>query len=108
MEAQRYPKNFDGIMAASPAINAVKAIVAMQWPYIVIQNEDTAPSQCVFQAFIDTSVKLCDGLDGVKDLIISDGELLFRSLICGGEERHLLGRRSYDHRGRSICLPQDP
>jgi hypothetical protein len=93
MESQRYPKDFDGIMAASPAINAVKAIVALQWPYVVMQNEDTAPSQCVFQAFIDASVKLCDSLDGVQDGVISDIEechfdpfsMVGKSVTCYGE-----------------------
>lgn len=72
IEAQKYPTDFDGIMAASPAINTPKTIMSMQWPYVVMQNDNTVPSQCVFQAFINASFQLCDGLDGVKDGLISD------------------------------------
>ena len=72
VEAQMYPDDFDGILAASPAINGPPMIVSMQWNYVVMQEERKAPSQCVFQAFINASIALCDGLDGVEDGIISN------------------------------------
>ncbi|KAH8655149.1 putative feruloyl esterase [Tricladium varicosporioides] len=71
-EAQRYPEDYDGIMANAPAINMVKVGLALQWPYVVMQNEHIAPPQCVFDAFILAAINQCDGLDGVKDGVISD------------------------------------
>ncbi|TVY26950.1 putative feruloyl esterase [Lachnellula hyalina] len=70
--AQAYPDDFDGIMAACPAINLAEAIIAIEWPYIVMNNDKTAPSQCVFNAFLNASIAQCDGLDGVKDGLISN------------------------------------
>ena len=74
VSAMRYPGDFDGILASSPAVNEPKVGISIQWPYVVMQNEKNAPSQCVFQAFINASIALCDGLDGVEDGIISNLE----------------------------------
>jgi hypothetical protein len=71
-EAQKYPGDFDGIMAASPVAKGAKAILAMQWPYTVMVQEKTVPSECVFNAFVNASIAECDGLDGVLDGLISN------------------------------------
>lgn len=72
ISAQMYPEDFDGILAVSPAINEPEIGISIQWPYVVMQNEGKALSQCMFQVFINASIALCDGLDGVEDGIISD------------------------------------
>jgi hypothetical protein len=72
ISAQMYPDDFDGILAVSPAVNEPEIGISIQWPYVVMQNEGKAPSQCVYQAFINASIALCDGLDGVEDGIISN------------------------------------
>ncbi|OCL04030.1 tannase and feruloyl esterase [Glonium stellatum] len=94
MEAQRYPDDFDGILAASPAINWPSFIVAQQWPQVVMNVEQTFPSQCEFQAFVNASIADCDGLDGVLDGVIADpGECKFdpyklvgSTILCDGSE----------------------
>lgn len=70
--AQMFPDDFDGIMAGAPVINVGEAIVALEWPYIVMNNEKTFPSQCVYNTFLNASITQCDGLDGVKDGLISN------------------------------------
>ncbi|TVY85007.1 putative feruloyl esterase [Lachnellula suecica] len=71
-EAQMYPDDFNGIMAAAPVINLGQDVIAFEWPYIVMNNEKTFPSQCVFNTFLNASIAQCDGLDGVKDGLISN------------------------------------
>jgi Tannase and feruloyl esterase len=57
-----------------------------------MQNEGKAPGQCKFQAFINASIALCDGLDGVEDGIISNFQdchsdlftLVGQQVVCDG------------------------
>ena len=87
VSAMMYPDDFDGILAVSPGINEPEIGMAIQWPYVVMQNERTAPSQCVFQTFVNASIALCDGLDGVEDGIISNLE------DCHFDPFSLVGKR---------------
>ncbi|KAI9879289.1 MAG: hypothetical protein M1830_009019 [Pleopsidium flavum] len=92
MEAQRYPDDFDGIVAAAPAINWPSFLVADQWPQVVMGEEGQFPSQCEFQAFQNANVVECDALDGVVDGVIGDVggcksdpyELVGSSVLCDG------------------------
>lgn len=72
MEAQKYPTDYDGILAMSPAINWPSFIMAEQWPQVVMEQEKTFPTQCVFDAFTADGILQCDMLDGVKDGVIGD------------------------------------
>jgi Tannase and feruloyl esterase len=72
VSAQMYPGDFNGILALSPAINGLENLMSMQWPYVVMHEEANVPSQCLFQAFVNASIALCDHLDGVEDGIISN------------------------------------
>ncbi|TVY81199.1 putative feruloyl esterase [Lachnellula suecica] len=91
--AQKYPRDFDGVMAASPVPGFAKISVAAMWPYTVMVQEKTVPSECVFNAFVNASIAQCDGLDGVLDGIISDVESCFydpytlvgKQVACDGE-----------------------
>ena len=77
MEAQRYPEDFDGIVAAAPAISFT------QWAATCINNSQaTFPNPSVWSASVVTPENLtllqsailarCDMLDGVKDGVIDD------------------------------------
>jgi len=71
-EAQLWPDEYDGIMAGAPAMNlATLAAGPLMWPYVVMQNE-IVPSTCIFETFINATLELCDGLDGVEDGIVSN------------------------------------
>ncbi|MGW2103651.1 DUF6351 family protein [Streptomyces olivaceoviridis] len=94
MEAQRYPDDYDGILANAPAINWDEFEVATLWPQVVMNNEKTYPTPCEFEAFTDAAVKACDPLDGVKDGLVNDParcdfdprRLIGTKVVCNGEE----------------------
>ncbi len=65
MEAQRYPGDYSGIYAASPAINWDRFHVAMMWPYIVQNTEGEFVSQCVFDSLTAAATTMCGGPDGL-------------------------------------------
>ncbi|KAL1304355.1 hypothetical protein AAFC00_000752 [Neodothiora populina] len=72
MNAQRYPTNYDGILAMAPAINWQKFIPSESWPQIVMNEVGYWPPTCEFAAINDFLMDACDELDGVKDGIIGN------------------------------------
>ncbi|KAI0973200.1 Tannase/feruloyl esterase [Xylaria arbuscula] len=71
MLAQRYPEDFDGILAVSPAINWTKFLWSAIWPMRTMDKTATYPRPCEFEAISAAAMKACDGLDGVEDGVIS-------------------------------------
>ncbi|KAI1856799.1 hypothetical protein JX265_011440 [Neoarthrinium moseri] len=89
MMAQRYPEQFDGIVAGSPAINWQRFQLQQYWSDFMAQvlgrpsppatNEkalantlqDISPPACVLQAITNAATTACDSLDGVQDSVIS-------------------------------------
>jgi len=71
VEAQRYPDDYDGILANAPAVQWNDFTPAQQWPYTVMNNEGYAPSQCEFSAVVAATIAACDADDGLVDNIIS-------------------------------------
>ncbi|KAI0159982.1 feruloyl esterase B [Hypoxylon sp. FL1284] len=69
--AQRYPYDFDGIMANSPGINWDRFLVADLFPYLVEVSEDEFPPPCVWDAIAAAAIDACDELDGSKDNVIN-------------------------------------
>ncbi|MFF0292676.1 tannase/feruloyl esterase family alpha/beta hydrolase [Kitasatospora sp. NPDC004614] len=94
MEAQKYPTDFDGINAASPAINWNQFEVATLWPQVVMNEQHTYPTACEFNAFNQAALKACDKLDGIADGLISDPNrcdfdprrLIGMKVVCEGKE----------------------
>src|SRR5258708_6704905 len=73
MEAQRFPDDYDGILAGAPAFNWDRFIPAELWPELVMNLNVGAPiSQTKLNAINVAAVKACDAIDGVTDGIISD------------------------------------
>ncbi|KAH7378565.1 feruloyl esterase B [Cadophora sp. MPI-SDFR-AT-0126] len=72
MLAQKYPNDFNGIMANAPALYWPSFMLALNWAQFLMNSLQTYPSACEFESFQNASIKACDGLDGVKDGIISD------------------------------------
>lgn len=72
MEAQSFPEDFDGILAAAPAINWDKFCPAEFWPFQVQSEAGQFVPQCVFTALTRANVRACDGLDGAMDGLIGD------------------------------------
>ena len=72
MEAQRYPADYNGIVAGAPAINWTRMVPAEIWPALVMQASGDALPACKEAAFTDAVTAACDGLDGVVDGVIGD------------------------------------
>ena len=72
MGAQRYPTDYDGILADAPAINWDRFVAAEIWPQVVMYNSKTYPTACEFSAFQSASIAACDGLDRALDGLISN------------------------------------
>lgn len=91
--AQRYPDDFDGILANAPAINCPSLILSMGWGEFVARWKSHRPCACVLQGFQNASIAACDELDGVLDSVISDNSacqfdpstLVGTQLDCGNQ-----------------------
>ncbi|KAL6706121.1 hypothetical protein ACN47E_006037 [Coniothyrium glycines] len=69
--AQRYPDQYDGILAGAPAIFWNEFVMQMFWPQAVMNGLGEYPSPCELQAIEMASIEACDELDGLKDGIIT-------------------------------------
>ncbi|WP_338185896.1 tannase/feruloyl esterase family alpha/beta hydrolase, partial [Jatrophihabitans sp.] len=75
MEAQRYPEDFDGIVAGAPVINELGDGLTLMWNAVSTLGAD---HRQLFSfddiRFVHAAVvKACDMNDGVKDGLIGDG-----------------------------------
>ncbi|KAH8660382.1 Tannase/feruloyl esterase [Xylariales sp. PMI_506] len=88
-EAQMFPEDFDGIIAAAPAINLVSLISWGAWLSSIAgydANSDDFIDPALWTFVQQEIVKQCDGHDGASDGIIETPELcnpVFLHLICG-------------------------
>lgn len=88
MEAQRYPSDYDGIIAGSPANPSTRLAT---WNVYVGQAILAEPARAIapskFPMIHAAVVSACDGLDGVKDGLIDDPRRChfnFATLDCKG------------------------
>lgn len=83
LAAQRYPNEFDGVVAANPGFNLSRAALAEIWDtqtlYTVAPEDEqgkkvlaNALTQSDLQTLSDAVVEQCDANDGLKDGIIND------------------------------------
>jgi hypothetical protein len=72
MEAQRYPADYDGVLAGAPAINWTRFIPAELWPQLVMKESGDVLPPCKLAAFTQAAVAACDARDGVTDGVIGD------------------------------------
>lgn len=73
MEAQRYPADYQGIVAGAPAINWTKFIPAEIWPELVMKQSNDYLPTCKEDAFTAAVIKACDAAPGgITDPYISD------------------------------------
>jgi pimeloyl-ACP methyl ester carboxylesterase len=86
MLAQRYPTDFDGIVAAAPAINWDVFVPATFWPQVVMNQMGVYPELCEFNALREAAIQACDALDGVRDRVLSaPGSCDFNPLSVVGQ-----------------------
>jgi Tannase and feruloyl esterase len=72
MEAQRYPQDYDGVVAGAPAINWPKLHVQQLWGPMLMSTEHNPVAPCKLAAATAAAVSACDTIDGVEDGIIED------------------------------------
>ena len=77
MEAQRYPKDFDGIVAGAPAFNWTGIAAAMVQIAKVLypdpkRLDNTALTKEALQKLQQGIIDQCDAQDGLRDGIIQD------------------------------------
>lgn len=73
MEAQRYPADYDGIVAGAPGNNRVRLNIGFLWSWLVLREGGADPLPPAKLPLINRAViAACDALDGVKDGLIGD------------------------------------
>jgi hypothetical protein len=73
MEAQRFPDDYDGIIAGAPAYPWVKLVTGFAWNTLAAQRSaDAALSPAKLSVLQDAVIKQCDKLDGVDDKLLED------------------------------------
>jgi feruloyl esterase len=91
-EAQRYPDDYDGIVAGDPANNRIRQTFAFLHSWIATHDRDGRPivPHAKLPLLTKAAVEACDGIDGLKDGIIDDPRRCHfdpAKLLCkGGEE----------------------
>jgi hypothetical protein len=90
MEAQRYPADYDGIIAGAPAGSFTHIGASFTWD---LQATEIDPASYIpadkYQAIEAAAVAACDARDGVKDGVIDDPtkcDFKPATLLCKGPE----------------------
>ena len=90
MEAQRYPEDYDGIVAGAPAnyhSHLHASDLALMVP--ILQNPESNVSRAQLEMLNRAVLDACDTLDGVKDGILTDPRQCHfdpASLLCKGTD----------------------
>ena len=72
-EAQRFPADFDGIIAGAPANNMMRLHIGSLWNAAAVHATDaSAIPPAMFPAIHKAVLDACDALDGAKDGLIED------------------------------------
>src|SRR3954453_733988 len=91
IEAQRYPDDFDGIVAGDPSWDQMRLYAARVWLNTYVNRTPAAVIPPSKYSMIHTAVlDKCDALDGVRDGVVEDPTKCsfdFAALTCGGEDR---------------------
>jgi feruloyl esterase len=73
-EAQRYPDDYDGIVAGDPASNRIRQTFGFLYSWMATHTKDGAPilPQAKLALLTKSAVDACDAIDGLKDGLIDD------------------------------------
>ena len=72
MEVQRYPQDYDGVVAAAPAINWPRLHTQQLWGPVLMNAMNTPVAPCKLAAATAAAIAACDTIDRVKDGVIED------------------------------------
>jgi hypothetical protein len=92
MEAQRFPSDFDGIIAGAPASDQSGTIMTRLWAALALKANDGSSilSQADLQLVHKAVVAACDMNDGLRDGLIGDPRachFVIEDLTCRGDAR---------------------
>ncbi len=90
MEAQRYPHDYDGIVAAAPAINFTNLMMQSFWGSMLMNEAANPVAPCKLAAATSAAIAACDAIDGVKDDVIEDPSR------CAYDPKPLIGTAAGD------------
>jgi feruloyl esterase len=73
-EAQRFPGDYDGIVAGAPANNRIRQTFGFMWSWSATHRADGTPilDQAALSMVTKAAVAACDAQDGLKDGLIGD------------------------------------
>jgi feruloyl esterase len=72
-EAQRFPTDFDGVIAGAPANNTTHLVAQSLWIWLAVHKDEASYIPPPKYLLIHKAVlEACDGLDGVKDGVLED------------------------------------
>ncbi|MGH9219102.1 MAG: tannase/feruloyl esterase family alpha/beta hydrolase, partial [Vicinamibacterales bacterium] len=73
-EAQRFPDDYDGILAGAPANNRIRQTFGFMWSWSATHRADGTPilDQASLAAVTNAVVAACDARDGLKDGLVDD------------------------------------
>jgi len=73
MDAQRYPEDYDGILAGCPPISETHHVAGLVWDLQATQNDRASyiPARKI-RSISAAVLNACDAQDGVKDGIVAD------------------------------------
>jgi len=73
MEAQRYPRDYDGIIAGAPANDFTRILLGFAWnTQALLNNPASYIPASKLNAIEAAALAACDGRDGVNDGVIDD------------------------------------
>jgi feruloyl esterase len=91
IEAQRYPDDYDGIVAGDPSWDQMRLYAARVWLNTYANRSPAAVIPASKYPMIHTAVlAACDALDGVKDGVLEDPSRCpfdYATLTCSGADR---------------------
>ena len=113
-EAQRYPEDYDGIVAGDPANNRIRQTFAFLHSWIATHDKEGKPiiPQAKLALLTKASTEACDAIDGLKDGIIDDPRRCHFDpvkLLCkGADEPELPDRGTGGVRAENLRRREEP
>jgi feruloyl esterase len=89
-EVQRYPEDYNGVVAGAPATNWTKLHIEQMWGNLTMQLAGNFVPQCKLDAATNAAIAACDMIDGVQDGVIED------PLRCNFDPKVLIGTTAGD------------
>jgi feruloyl esterase len=89
-EAQRFPGDYDGILASDPGNERINRVASYLWSWVAAHKEPGSPIPAAKLAIMtQAAVETCDKLDGVADGVIDDPRRCHfdpGTLLCKGAD----------------------